>query len=757
VPEQPTEPTPFADLLAQSRTAMAGLQALEEQLTAQLADQHAKWKQARTELDAVADELAALRTRHQQLTAEHARATAEAVALREQKAELHERIGQLHRDLDQKARDQVTLAATHEREREDLHARVRRAEAALAERVSLLEAQQQELDDLRDARLAWEAERVALVQRRDHESQRSQQLEAQQRQTAEELARAVDNREQLRKVYEELKGAHTAATERHAGAFREMSRLQEESNRLRDELAHVQADLESLQADQLKWAVSRQEMILARQTLEDHRLKLETELATTQLTLRETDVRGVEERKQLEAALADARGQVQGLSESAARASQAEAELKEQYSKLVDRAHHAAQEWSARSQALTEENHRLVKDVADARAALSSSHDSEREWQARLQQLELAQRHEKATWEEAMRTARELASRPLTPAESHQINTRLNAIVGFSNVLVDSGPTGVAPAEREEYLRLIAENARRLAEELHLVIAARGPQPAPAAPADQAPAVVAIGSRPAMPAILVADPDPAVRERLQPFLTRAGYDVVFAATGDEALAQARQLAPIAILVEANLPPGGAAALIGDLRRDPRTADIPVVVSTKNLDQPLGIDIGQVEVLTKPIDRQQLLQVMINHDLLADTRRARRLPGTILVIDDDPQALRLVRAVLQPLGIEVVAADGGRAGIELALRHRPELIICDLVMPDVDGFDVIAALRGNPETSRIPIMVYTGKSITAEDQQRLQGAIPSIITKGEFSKERFLELVLKRGERRSRGTTPPIAA
>ncbi len=757
MPDQPIEPTPFSDLLAQSRTAMAGLQALEEQLTAQLADQHAKWKRGRAELDAVRQELAALRTTHEQLTAEHTRATDDAAQLRGQRDLLQQRVGELHRDLDQKAQAQVQLRATHEKEREGLQDRLRRAESALAERVGQLEAQRTELDELRRARIEWDAERASLVQRRDHESQRCEQLEVQQRQTADELARAIENREQLRKVYEDLKHAHAVAGERHAAAFREMSRLQEESNRWHDERAHLDADLESLQADQLKWAVNRQEMIVARAALEDHRLTLESELAAAQLSLREMELRGVDERKQFEAALADARGQLHGLSDAAARAQEAQAELKAQYTKLVDRAHDAAQEWSARSEALTQENRQLEREVENARAALSASHESEGQWQSRLQQLELGQRHEKAALEEALRTARELASRPLSPTESHRINTRLNAIVGFSNVLLDQDPKSVVPTDREEYLRLIAENGRRLAEELHLVMAARGAEQAPPTPEPQGPVVVALGNGPATPAILVADTDTAVRERLEPFLTRAGYEVVFAATVDEAVALARQVMPIAILVDADLPPGGAVAVIGNLRQDPRTAEIPVVVTTKDLNQPLGIDTGQIELLAKPIDRQQLLQVMVNHDLQADARRTRQLPATILVIDDDPQSLRLVKAVLQPLGIEVVAADGGRAGIEQARQRRPDLIICDLMMPEVDGFDVIAALRSDAETSAIPIMVYTGKTITAEDQQRLQGAIPSIIAKGEFSRERFLELVLRRGERRARGTTPPMAA
>jgi CheY-like chemotaxis protein len=105
-------------------------------------------------------------------------------------------------------------------------------------------------------------------------------------------------------------------------------------------------------------------------------------------------------------------------------------------------------------------------------------------------------------------------------------------------------------------------------------------------------------------------------------------------------------------------------------------------------------------------------------------------------------------MLKPFNMEVLVADGGKSGIEQALKKKPDLIILDLMMPEVDGFEVVSALRGNPDTAEIPILIYTAKNITSEDRERLQGNIQSIIQKGDFGKERFLEMI------NSLQTTPP---
>jgi len=149
----------------------------------------------------------------------------------------------------------------------------------------------------------------------------------------------------------------------------------------------------------------------------------------------------------------------------------------------------------------------------------------------------------------------------------------------------------------------------------------------------------------------------------------------------------------------------------------------------------------------------LMQMMVKYELLADRRRASKMPASVLVVDDDSRNTRLVEAMLKPLNINVMVARDGAAGIKLGLSRKPDLIILDLMMPGVDGFEVVSALRKDPVAAQIPILIYTAKTITAADRERLQGSIQSLIRKGEISKEQFLELIYRRGERRKR---PPAA-
>lgn len=779
----------FGELLKQSQSALAGLQALEEQLSTRLADQHAQLNQARAELDEAHAALTTLRGNHDRLIAEHARTIDDAAHQREARAGLEAQIADVRGELADALRERGELVAGRNKERRELEDRLARQEVSLAEGVSRIGALEAQLDEFAAVQARWETEREALVGARDQLAGRLADLETGKRQAEDELAHAIHNREQLRTVFEDLKLTHAAAAERSAAAFKEMSRLQDELaaaaeraaaqgqeiSRLKDELAQATSLADEWQADQLKWATDRESLLAASQAAEARRIALESDLARAQLALTEhtvlaeveaaqlrqqvvaLEMRLADDRRQLEASLAAAQDQLHQATESAAVAEKTRADAQAQYANLVERAQVTSQEWGARRQAMAEENQRLTQEATEARQALRGAEERHRDLEARLHQVEEAQRQETAALEDALRAARDAGTRPLTPEQSHRINTRLNAIVGFSSILLDPKTNAIPPSDQAEYLQLIDANSRGLAEELRLLSVAGGTPMVASTLAEKVPAVASLGGNAVAPVVLVGDPDPAVRERLSPFLTRAGYEVIFVDTTEEAIKQAGILEPLLVLVEATLQTGGAPAVIAGLKRDPRTADIPVVVITKNLADPLGVDLGQVDVLSKPIDRQQLLQVMINHDLRADAKRARKLPATVLVIDDDPLSVRLLRAVLKPLQIDVITADGGKAGIEIARQGKPELIICDLMMPEVDGFDVIAALRSDPQTSKIPILVYTGKSITAEDQQRLQGLIPSIIRKGEFSRERFLEFLLKRGERRARGTTPPIAA
>jgi len=388
----------------------------------------------------------------------------------------------------------------------------------------------------------------------------------------------------------------------------------------------------------------------------------------------------------------------------------------------------------ARHADLTEQANKLASDWVSRRQALTAEIQAQNE---EMQQV-------RKSLEEARSQERHSPTGPLTaaasvsPEQSHLINSRLNSLIGFSSVLLDERTHALTVEEHREYLKYLHDSAVALGEAVRSVTGGRAANP-------DAPPVVDREGRP--PDILVADNDMVSRQRIEPFLKRAGYEVVYVDNGPRALEKASHLQPLAMLIDAQLPLSGAPALIKELRKDPRTRDIPIVVLATPDGPPVALP--DCEVLTKPIDRQQLVQLMVRFDLMADTKRAKKMPANVLVIDDDLQAISLVKAVLKPFNVRVSAVDSARTGIEQALRNKPDLVILDLVMPGVDGFEVIAALRRDKDIGRIPILVHTAKVLTAEDRQRLDGKVESIVEKAEFQPERFLELLLKRGERRKR--------
>jgi len=390
--------------------------------------------------------------------------------------------------------------------------------------------------------------------------------------------------------------------------------------------------------------------------------------------------------------------------------------LQARHAELTEQANKLASDWVSRRQALTAEIQAQNEEMQQVRKALEEARSLERHSSAGPLS----------------------AAASVSPEQSHLINSRLNSLIGFSSVLLDERTHPLTVEEHREYLKYLHDSALALGEAVRSLTGSRATNP-------DAPAVVDREGRP--PDILVADNDMVSRHRIERFLKRAGYEVVYVDNGPRALEKASHLQPLAILIDAQLPLSGAPALIKELRKDPRTRDIPLVVLAASDGPPVALP--DCEVLTKPIDRQQLVQLMVRFDLMADTKRAKKMPANVLVIDDDLQAISLVKAVLKPFNVRVSAVDSARTGIEQALRNKPDLVILDLVMPGVDGFEVIAALRRDKDIGRIPILVHTAKVLTAEDRQRLEGKVESIVEKAEFQPERFLELLLKRGERRKR--------
>lgn len=117
-----------------------------------------------------------------------------------------------------------------------------------------------------------------------------------------------------------------------------------------------------------------------------------------------------------------------------------------------------------------------------------------------------------------------------------------------------------------------------------------------------------------------------------------------------------------------------------------------------------------------------------------------MPARILVVDDDRSIIKVLRGYLEQAGYQVLTAEDGETALHVLRREQPDLVILDLMMPEVDGFAVLDALRGNPETANIPVIVATAKELTVDEKGRLQGQIQSLMMKGDFLNDEFLEEV-----------------
>jgi CheY-like chemotaxis protein len=232
---------------------------------------------------------------------------------------------------------------------------------------------------------------------------------------------------------------------------------------------------------------------------------------------------------------------------------------------------------------------------------------------------------------------------------------------------------------------------------------------------------------PGGPAVLVIDDEPAARELMERFLTREGFRVVSAAGGEEGLRLARELRPHAITLDVTMPGMDGWAVLSALKADPELADIPVIMLTMVDDRNLGYALGASDYLTKPVDRERLIAVL---------RRYRQdLP--VLVVDDDAGFRELMRRVLEREGYTVTEADNGRAGLDQLREHLPGVILLDLMMPEMDGFEFLDEFRRHEAWRAIPVVVVTAKELTAEDHERLNGGVARILQKGASSRESLL--------------------
>ena len=239
------------------------------------------------------------------------------------------------------------------------------------------------------------------------------------------------------------------------------------------------------------------------------------------------------------------------------------------------------------------------------------------------------------------------------------------------------------------------------------------------------------------PLVLVVEDDPAAAELLTRQLGNAGYRTEVAKSGAEALALARELKPAAITLDIIMPELDGWEVITRLKSDAATSHIPVVVVSVVDNPELGIALGAIDYFVKPVNASALVERLDRFD-------APRAPGNrkvrVLVVDDEPANRTLLTEALEPAGFTVMTASGGRDAIKIAKRSKPDLVLLDLLMPDVNGFDVVEALRADDKTRDTPIMVLTAANLTEVDKRQLNGRVSQILSRGSVATSDIIGLL-----------------
>jgi PAS domain S-box-containing protein len=255
--------------------------------------------------------------------------------------------------------------------------------------------------------------------------------------------------------------------------------------------------------------------------------------------------------------------------------------------------------------------------------------------------------------------------------------------------------------------------------------------PAQVRPADDAGAAGAPEpDGPARGTVLVIDDDPAARAITSRVLVREGYRVVEAADGETGLTLVREIRPDLITLDILMPGMDGWAVLAALKADPGLASIPVILQTITEDRNMGFALGASEYLTKPIERKRLAALV-----------KRYVPspaaGQVLVVEDDDATRALLVRALTKAGWSVVEAANGRLALAAIAAASPALVLLDLMMPEMDGFEFLDTIRQDPRHHGIPVVVITAKTLTEADRQRLNGGVERVVQKHALDADALL--------------------
>lgn len=313
------------------------------------------------------------------------------------------------------------------------------------------------------------------------------------------------------------------------------------------------------------------------------------------------------------------------------------------------------------------------------------------------------------------------------------------------------GGTGLGLAITREFSRLIGGDVTvKSALGQGSIFSLRVPAELDAEPAEEIEALSDAGGAPVAvgelieggPQVLLIDDDPTVHDLVRRFLQKEGIQVVGAQTGAEGLDLARKLRPSMIVLDVMMPTMDGWSVLTKLKGDEELAEIPVVMLTMVNNREMGFSLGVDDYMLKPIDRS---------DFVATLRKYcnRQDKPTVLVVEDDVVTRNMLRASLEKEEFTVVEAGNGLEGLEKLAATKPALILLDLMMPEMDGFQFTREVRSHAKWRDIPILVMTAKDINAEDRELLDGQVSRILQKGACAREELLAEISRRVVRAAR--------
>jgi PAS domain S-box-containing protein len=231
--------------------------------------------------------------------------------------------------------------------------------------------------------------------------------------------------------------------------------------------------------------------------------------------------------------------------------------------------------------------------------------------------------------------------------------------------------------------------------------------------------------------VLSIDDDPQAADLVSRFLPEEEFYVIHASNGEEGLTLARRLRPDVITLDVMMPGIDGWSVLSRLKADPDLSSIPVIMLTITGERQRSFTLGATDYLTKPIQRSRLIDML---------RRYSSSEGRVMIVEDDDETRNILQRVLEGRGWRTLLARNGREALELLETHVPDVMLLDLMMPELDGFGVLEKLREDDRYLELPVIVLTAMELSVEELQRLNAHVTEVLQKGATSTTNLVNLV-----------------